>query len=333
MRNSATFNDFPYLSPVPPIWHLQFPQIDALLTLPSPHARMLLHMNALSTLLGLRDSELVHRTPPQPGCSPTPFWAALRMSLPLEWPRLCLSCGPLPCGRSLFLKLGHPFLCRLPLHSAWALLRRRLRAQAQVPCTPWSPCRCPLPGPSTRRALTSQARPPPAGAGFPSRFDSPHWVTSCGNALYSQLRLWTSMPAFILPKHDASPGLCELMPGQPHAWKASHPTRLQYCTAGCPWVWCLPTPLSSHPRRQPAATPQSLLQPPGDPTPHIRALLGAWTLHPAWVLTLCMPLTSGPPCWPTEAWTPYSEPPTPTHCWHVADSGKENRCSPNKSAS
>lgn len=205
-------------------------------------------MNALSTLLGLRDSELVHRTPPSP-------WLQSDTVLGCLTPCLCLlngrgsvsPAGPLPWGRNLFLKFGHRSLCRLPLYSAWALLRRRLRPQAQVPCMPWSPCRCPPPGPSIRRALTSQARPPPARAGFPSRSDSPHWVTSCGDALYSQLRLRTSMPVFILPKHDALPGLCELMPRQPRVWKASHPTRLQYCTAGCPWVWMPPYTASFQP--------------------------------------------------------------------------------------
>lgn len=149
--------------------------------------------------------------------------------------------------------------------------------------------RCPPSSSSIRMALTSQARPLPAGSQLPStaliaRTGSPLMkvpsTTSSGSEPPSQ--------SSSSPRHDTSLGLCELMPEQPRVGEASNTAWQAALGHGC-----LLPPLSSNTRCQPAPTPQSLLHPPGDLTPHVTALLWKGSLHPASVLTLCMPLVSG----------------------------------------
>ena len=111
MRNLATFNNFPHLSPVSPIWHLQSPPDRCLSHIAVSQARMLLCTHALLTLLGLYDSRGVGpRTHPPFCCSPTPRLGLPYVCLLFLYGRGSVSpVGPCPGAGSSFYSSATPF--------------------------------------------------------------------------------------------------------------------------------------------------------------------------------------------------------------------------------
>ena len=243
----------------------------------------------------------------------------LCMSTLLEWPRLSLACGPRALGQEA-LSTAQP-----PASMQTSSFLRLGSAPGSAPSTCAVPyalvsIRCPPPSSSIREALTSQARPLPAQ----SRLSSMALTARTGSPLAEVPSTASSgseppSQSSSSPRHDTSLGPCELMPEQPRVWGASN-TAWHALGRGC-----LLTPLGSNTRCQPAPTPQSLLHPPGDLTPHVQHSCGSGPF----TLLASNPLHAS--ClWDhhadaTEASAPCSEPLQHSHAaGTVTDGGREN---------